>query len=174
VCAWTFRENKWPNSQFYCKREIGGAQFYRCLLCWRKSILSSITFIWCRNRSTRWFKYDRDKLWLVYTQIVPVIFEPPCIKMSDTRQLGSRGNGFEFYYRSTEGRTSLFRRVRKIAKKWLFHVRPSVRMEQFGSHWTDFDEVLYLSSFRKSSFISNLSYDRSTASSKTIPPLNAI
>jgi hypothetical protein len=28
---------------------------------------------------TRWFKYDRDKLWLVYTQIVPVIFKPPCI-----------------------------------------------------------------------------------------------
>jgi hypothetical protein len=28
---------------------------------------------------TSWFKYDRDKLWLVYTQIVPVIFEPPCI-----------------------------------------------------------------------------------------------
>jgi hypothetical protein len=28
--------------------------------------------------STRWFKYDRDKLFLVYTQIVPVIFEPPC------------------------------------------------------------------------------------------------
>jgi hypothetical protein len=27
---------------------------------------------------TRWFKYDRDKLWLVYTQSVPVIFEPPC------------------------------------------------------------------------------------------------
>jgi hypothetical protein len=29
--------------------------------------------------STRWFKYDRDKLWLIYTQIDPVIFEPPCI-----------------------------------------------------------------------------------------------
>ena len=28
--------------------------------------------------NTRWFKYDRDKLCLVYTQIVPVIFEPPC------------------------------------------------------------------------------------------------
>jgi hypothetical protein len=28
---------------------------------------------------SRWFKYDRDKLWLVYTQIVPVIFEPPCV-----------------------------------------------------------------------------------------------
>jgi hypothetical protein len=27
---------------------------------------------------TRWFKYDRDKLWLVYTQSVPVTFEPPC------------------------------------------------------------------------------------------------
>ena len=31
-----------------------------------------------RSQHTRWFKYDRDKLWLVYTQIVPVIFEPPC------------------------------------------------------------------------------------------------
>jgi hypothetical protein len=29
--------------------------------------------------STRWFKHDRDKLWLVYTQSVPVIFEPPCM-----------------------------------------------------------------------------------------------
>jgi hypothetical protein len=28
---------------------------------------------------TRWFKCDRDKLWLVYTQIVPVIFKPPCV-----------------------------------------------------------------------------------------------
>jgi hypothetical protein len=33
---------------------------------------------YCRFLNTRWFKYDRDKLWLVYTQIVPVIFEPPC------------------------------------------------------------------------------------------------
>jgi hypothetical protein len=32
-----------------------------------------------RRVCTRWFKYDREKLWLVYTQIVPVIFEPPCI-----------------------------------------------------------------------------------------------
>ena len=31
-----------------------------------------------RAEDTRWFKYDRDKLWLVYTHIVPVIFEPPC------------------------------------------------------------------------------------------------
>ena len=33
--------------------------------------------IW-RAYNTRRFKYDRDKLWLVYIQIVPVIFEPPC------------------------------------------------------------------------------------------------
>ena len=32
----------------------------------------------CVPHDTRWFKYDRDKLSLVYTQIVPVIFEPPC------------------------------------------------------------------------------------------------
>jgi hypothetical protein len=32
-----------------------------------------------RLQDVRWFKYDRDKLWLVYTQVVPVIFEPPCI-----------------------------------------------------------------------------------------------
>jgi hypothetical protein len=30
---------------------------------------------------TRWFRYDRDKLWLVYTQIVLVTFEPPYIKI---------------------------------------------------------------------------------------------
>jgi hypothetical protein len=29
--------------------------------------------------TTRWFKYDRDKLWLISTQSVPIIFEPPCI-----------------------------------------------------------------------------------------------
>ena len=41
-----------------------------------------VTYFWRRINlyySTRWFKYDWDKLWLVYTQIVPVIFEPPCI-----------------------------------------------------------------------------------------------
>jgi len=33
-----------------------------------------------------------------------------------------------------------------------YHVsaRPSVRMEQLGSHWTDFREILHLSFFRKS------------------------
>jgi hypothetical protein len=41
------------------------------------------------------------------------------------------------------GHAEGFRRVRKIAKSdyELRHVRPSVRMEQLGSHWTDFDET---------------------------------
>jgi hypothetical protein len=40
--------------------------------------IKKVLLIVC-DRYTRWFKYDRDKLWLVYTQIVLVIFEPPCI-----------------------------------------------------------------------------------------------
>jgi hypothetical protein len=31
-------------------------------------------------QSTRWFKYDRDWLYVNKSQFVPVIFEPPCIK----------------------------------------------------------------------------------------------
>jgi hypothetical protein len=46
------------------------------------------TIVYCcispSENCTRWFKYDRDKLWLVYTQIVPVIFEPPCILKQPT------------------------------------------------------------------------------------------
>jgi hypothetical protein len=41
------------------------------------SVLSCMYLCCCV--CTRWFKYDWDKLWLVYTQIVPVIFEPLCI-----------------------------------------------------------------------------------------------
>ena len=45
----------------------------------------------------------------------------------------------------------IVRRVRKSAKSALScHVCPSVRMEQLGSHWTDFHESLYLRIFRKS------------------------
>jgi len=42
-------------------------------------------------------------------------------------------------------------RVRKIVKSdcKLRYVCPSVRMEQLGSHWTDFYEILYLRSLRK-------------------------
>jgi len=50
----------------------------------------------------------------------------------------------------------IFRRVRKIAKSdhniryACPSVRPSVRMEQLGSHWTDFLTIWYLGIFRKS------------------------
>jgi hypothetical protein len=39
----------------------------------------------------------------------------------------------------------------KFAKRdnYLRHVCPSVRIEQFVSHWTDFHEIRYLSIFRK-------------------------
>ena len=49
--------------------------FNICSLIWSVLSLSLSRRLGC----TRWFKYDRDKLWLVYTQIVPVIFEPPCM-----------------------------------------------------------------------------------------------
>jgi hypothetical protein len=45
----------------------------------------------------------------------------------------------------------MFRRVREVAKSdYQLHVRPSVRYEEFGSHWTDFHENLDMSTFRKS------------------------
>jgi hypothetical protein len=31
------------------------------------------------------------------------------------------------------------------------YVRPSVRMEQLGSHWTDFHDILFLGIFRETS-----------------------
>ena len=37
-----------------------------------------LTPLFVTYQSTRWFKYDRDCNRLVYTQIVPVIFELPC------------------------------------------------------------------------------------------------
>jgi hypothetical protein len=49
--------------------------------------------------------------------------------------------------------SSVFSRVRRIAKGDCYprHVlSSSVRMEQLGSHWTDFLEIRYLSIFRKS------------------------
>ena len=45
---------------------------------WRGDLRWNVCIITDLQSRTRWFKYDRDKLWLVYTQIVPVIFEPPC------------------------------------------------------------------------------------------------
>ena len=46
---------------------------------------------------TRWFKYDRDICGLFTHKSVPVIFEPPCIKMHTVlgqSQLG-QGSGAE-------------------------------------------------------------------------------
>jgi hypothetical protein len=63
-----------------------------CVYCWStrhckqyknatrctKILLWQICIAGNKKKRTRWLKYARYKLWLVYTQIVPVIFEPPC------------------------------------------------------------------------------------------------
>ena len=55
--------------------------------------------------STRWFKYNRDKLWLVYKQSVPVIFEPPCTwshwPSGPRTTQGNRKQGGTFYNKHT-------------------------------------------------------------------------
>ena len=48
---------------------------------------------------------------------------------------------------------SIFKRVRKIAKTDYYlsrsSVSPSVCIEQLGSHWTDFDEIVRFETFSK-------------------------
>ena len=57
----------------YCFMGGGSIVFY-CTAQWSEYIFTLLLLL----LYTRWFKYDRNKLWLVYTQIVPVISEPPC------------------------------------------------------------------------------------------------
>jgi hypothetical protein len=39
-----------------------------------------------RQIYTRWFKYDRDYLCVNKSQFVPVIFEPPCIRVCESER----------------------------------------------------------------------------------------
>ena len=85
--------------------------------------------LWCNvfqpsaTRNTRWFKYDREKLWLIYTQIVPVIFEPPCIFTVDLlrhqypKQCKICANSALFRNRRTCRQTQECREFRKQEKK---------------------------------------------------------
>ena len=43
-----------------------------------------------------------------------------------------------------------FAKLQKATISFVMAVHLSVRMEQLGSHWTDFHEILYLRIFRKS------------------------
>jgi hypothetical protein len=43
----------------------------------------------------------------------------------------------------------VFTKLRKATINFVRSVRPSVRMEQLGSHWTDFHEISYVIIFRK-------------------------
>jgi len=40
-----------------------------------------------------------------------------------------------------------FAKLKKASIRFVVSVRPSVRMEHFGSHWTDFHEILYFTIF---------------------------
>ena len=42
-----------------------------------------------------------------------------------------------------------FAKLRKATISFVMSVRPSVRLEQLGSHWRDFHEILCMSTFRK-------------------------
>jgi hypothetical protein len=72
--------------------------------------------------STRWFKYDRDKLWLVYTQIVPVIFEPPCTYCFPRQQwFRERASTFRYTYITSvvnHAFISFDKWYRKVNKLW--------------------------------------------------------
>jgi hypothetical protein len=43
-----------------------------------------------------------------------------------------------------------FAKLRKVTVSFVISVRLSVRMEQFGTHWTDILEIRYLGVIRKS------------------------
>ena len=43
-----------------------------------------------------------------------------------------------------------FAKLRKVVISFVVSVRLSVRIEHLGSHWKDFDEILYFRLFRKS------------------------
>jgi hypothetical protein len=69
----------------------------------------------------------------------------------------------------TKCRVRCFRKIaksdyelRRVCLSVCLSVRPSIRVEQLGSHWTDFHEIWYLSVFRKSveKIQVSLKYDR--------------
>jgi hypothetical protein len=42
-----------------------------------------------------------------------------------------------------------FAKLQEATISYVMSVRPSIRMEQLGYHWTDFHEILYLTIFKK-------------------------
>ena len=62
----------------------------------------------------------------------------------------SVGGGWRTYEHARVTFLGAFAKLRKATISFVISVPPSVRMEQLGSHWTDFREILYLNIFRKS------------------------
>ena len=59
-------------------------------------------------------------------------------------------HGRVFYIIGGRAFLGTFAKLRKATISFLVSVVLFVRMEQLGSHWTDFGEILYLRIFRKS------------------------
>jgi hypothetical protein len=88
---------------------------------------------------TRWFKYDRDKLWLVYTQRVPVIFEPPCIYLTwlqtETVRVSRLGRLKRFCVPKSPSRASLnppsflLNGIGVLSRKWIWPLQSEVNNE---------------------------------------------
>jgi hypothetical protein len=86
------------------------------------------------EKYTRWFKYDRDKLWLVYTKIVPVIFEPPFMNVN------ARVEKQKYLNRITSFRKllkNLFPQFSNYTLQWnihAYHKCVSKKKEHFKAH----------------------------------------
>jgi hypothetical protein len=87
-----------------------------------------------RLTNTRWFKYDRDKLWLVYTQIVPVIFEPPCTYQKLTAPASLQLTSLFPYSSSTDLITSIKTGSRLWRNKREISNELPVRNEESKTH----------------------------------------
>ena len=57
---------------------MGGEHFLYKVTCHIRVTLWNVQ----GGSNTRWFKYDRDYLCVNKSQFVPVIFEPPCIRIN--------------------------------------------------------------------------------------------
>jgi len=51
--------------------------------------------------------------------------------------------------KGNKGFVGEFEKLRKATISLAMSVRPSVRMDQLGSHWKDFHEIWYMKVFRK-------------------------
>jgi len=86
--------------------------------------------------------------------------ETDCDNKQTSKQIHKRTNKRQLHQQQDQKSGSItcspnlllgaFAKLRKAYISFAVSVRPSVRMEQLGSHWTDFHRIWYLMIFRKS------------------------